>query len=61
MGRPVAKSASETKRVKRPLKNCILVDGVRLKLWDGCCGGVDIGCEAAVDVDFAEEGGEEGI
>jgi hypothetical protein len=23
--------------------------------WDGCCGDVDISCEGAVDVDFAEE------
>lgn len=61
MGWAVAKSASETKRIKRPLNNCILVVWVRLKWWDGRCGGVDISCEGAVDVDFAEEGGKEGI
>jgi hypothetical protein len=48
MGWAVAKSASETKRVKRPLKNCILVDGVKLKWSVGFCGGVDIVFERAV-------------
>jgi hypothetical protein len=47
IGWAVAKSASQTKRIKRPLKNCILIDRVRYPWWDGCGDGVDIGCERA--------------